>query len=74
MILAGYDGTVAEWTAHIGHYPGSKGKERRPGGRRDPCYQDITRSHLIKLAGTRDHSRRASDSPGAGQFEPASHC
>src|SRR2546426_12113477 len=28
MILAGYDGTVAEWTAHIGNDPRGKGKER----------------------------------------------
>ena len=42
MILAGYNGTVAEWTAHIGNNSRGKGKEWRPGGRRDPCHQDIT--------------------------------
>src|SRR6266852_9203608 len=66
MILAGYNGTVAEWTTHIGNYPRGKCKERCPGGRRNPCHQDITRSHLIKLVGTRDHSRRASDMTRAG--------
>src|SRR6266571_594073 len=67
MILAGYDGTVAEWTAHIGNDPRGEGKEWRPGGRRDPCHQDIALSHLIKLVGTRDHSRWASDMTRAGR-------
>ena len=53
VILAGHDGTVAERAAHIGNYSCGKGKEWRPGGRRDPRHQDITWSHLIELVGTR---------------------
>src|SRR6266568_5240818 len=67
MILAGHNRTMAEWATHIGNDARGKSKKWRPGGRRDPCHQDITRSHLIKLTGTRDHTRRASDSPGAGR-------
>src|SRR5947209_3282099 len=66
MILAGYDGTVAEWTADIGNDPGGKSKERRPGGRRDPCHQDITRSHLSELIRSLNDPRRAGDTTRAG--------
>src|SRR5579859_524201 len=67
MILASYNGTMAERTAHIGHDSGGQGKERRPGGRCDSCYQDIALSHLIKLAGPQDYSRRAGDMTRAGR-------
>jgi hypothetical protein len=66
MILAGHYRTMAEWTAHIGNYPRGKGKEWRPGGCRDPCHQDITLSHLIKLIRAVNYPRQASNLTGAG--------
>src|SRR5436305_6832385 len=58
---------MAEWTAYIGNYPCSKGKEWRPGGRRDPCHQDITLSHVFELIGAVNDPRRGSDTPRAGR-------
>ena len=66
MILAGYNRTMAEWAAHISNYPCGQSKEWRPGGRRDPGYQDIPLSHLCELISAMNDSRYASDMSRAG--------
>src|SRR5947209_6534797 len=66
MILAGYNRTMTEWAAHISHYPCGQGKEWRPGGRRDPGYQDLPVSHLCELISAMNDPRYASDISRAG--------
>src|SRR5260370_42058944 len=66
MILSSYDGTMAEWTTHIGNYPCSKRKEWRPGGRRDSCHRDNTLPRLVGLSGTENDPRQAGDTARAG--------
>ena len=66
MILAGYNRTMAEWAAHISNYPRGQGKEWRPGGRRDPGYQDIPLSHLCELISAMNDPDSASHISRAG--------
>src|SRR5438445_12635307 len=63
VILAGHNRTVAERATYVGNDPSGQGKEWRPGGRRDPRHQDITRSHLVELVGAMNDPRQASDTP-----------
>src|SRR5205823_4114697 len=65
-ILAGYNRTMAEWAAHISNYPRGQSKEWRPGGRRDPGYQDIPLSHLCELISAMNDPHSASDISRAG--------
>src|SRR2546421_13014242 len=65
-ILAGYNRTMAEWAAHISNYPCGQSKEWRPGGRRDPGYQDIPLSHLCELISAMNDPHYASDISRAG--------
>src|SRR5205807_732626 len=59
VILAGYDGTVTQRPAHIGDHPCGQREERRPGRSCDPCYQDITPSHLAEFKRASNYPRRA---------------
>src|SRR5215472_14878145 len=65
-ILAGDNRTMTERAAHISNYPCGQSKEWRPGGRRDPGYQDLPLSHLCELISAMDDPRYASDISRAG--------
>ena len=67
VILASHDGTVAERTAYIGDDSRGKGKEWCPGGRCDPCHENIAWSHVFELLRSVNDSRRSGDTPRAGR-------